>query len=53
MEGRTFLSNPVLHKEVFRPYSLVVRCADMQEMIEVAKHLEGQLTLLLWLLRLI
>jgi len=44
VDGRTFLSNPVLHKEVFGPYSLVVRCADMEEMIEVAKHLEGQLT---------
>ncbi|HRF19756.1 MAG TPA: aldehyde dehydrogenase (NADP(+)), partial [Chitinophagaceae bacterium] len=33
-----------LHKEVFGPYSLVVRCAGMKEMIEVARHLEGQLT---------
>ena len=44
VDGKTFLANPVLHKEVFGPYSLVVRCADMQEMVEVAKHLEGQLT---------
>lgn len=44
VDGKTFLSNPVLHREVFGPYSLVVRCADMKEMIEVAKHLEGQLT---------
>lgn len=42
--GRAFLNNPVLHKEVFGPYSLVIRCKDMNEMIEVAKHLEGQLT---------
>lgn len=42
--GKAFLNNPVLHQEVFGPYSLVIRCADMQEMIEVAKHLEGQLT---------
>ncbi len=44
VDGKTFLMNPVLHKEVFGPYSLVVRCRDMKEMVEVAKHLEGQLT---------
>lgn len=42
--GQAFLNNPVLHQEVFGPYSLVIRCKDMNEMIEVAKHLEGQLT---------
>ncbi len=42
--AQAFLTNPVLHKEVFGPYSLVIRCQDMGEMIEVAKHLEGQLT---------
>ncbi|MEJ7736407.1 MAG: hypothetical protein WKF97_03180 [Chitinophagaceae bacterium] len=42
--GKDFLSNPVLHQEVFGPYSLVVRCKDMEEMNEVAQHLEGQLT---------
>ena len=42
--GQAFLNNPILHKEVFGPYSLVIRCKDMDEMIEVAKHLEGQLT---------
>jgi 2,5-dioxopentanoate dehydrogenase len=42
--GKAFLNNPVLHQEVFGPYSLVIRCSDMTEMIEVAKHLEGQLT---------
>ena len=42
--AQAFLTNPVLHKEVFGPYSLVIRCQDMSEMVEVAKHLEGQLT---------
>jgi len=42
--GKAFLNNPVLHQEVFGPYSLVIRCSDMNEMIDVAKHLEGQLT---------
>lgn len=43
-EAKIFLNNPVLHKEVFGPYSLVVRCADAQEMLTVAQQIEGQLT---------
>jgi len=42
--GEAFLNNPVLHQEVFGPYSLVVRCKDVAEMLELTKHLEGQLT---------
>jgi len=42
--GQVFLNNPVLHQEVFGPYSIIIRCKDMPEMIEVAKNLEGQLT---------
>jgi NADP-dependent aldehyde dehydrogenase len=42
--GKDFLGNPVLHQEIFGPYSLVIRCSDLQEMTEVARHLEGQLT---------
>ena len=42
--GQAFLNNPVLHQEVFGPYSIVIRCKDMPEMIAVAKNLEGQLT---------
>ncbi|MDP4264302.1 MAG: aldehyde dehydrogenase (NADP(+)) [Bacteroidota bacterium] len=42
--AEAFLNNPVLHQEVFGPYSLVIRCKDMAEMIEVVKNLEGQLT---------
>ena len=42
--GKDFLNNPVLHQEVFGPYSLVIACKDMKEMVEVARHLEGQLT---------
>jgi NADP-dependent aldehyde dehydrogenase len=39
-----FINNPLLHQEVFGPYSLVVRCRDMIEMLEVTRHIEGQLT---------
>ena len=42
--GQTFLNNPVLHQEVFGPYSIVIGCRDMNEMIRIAKNLEGQLT---------
>ncbi len=42
--GLAFLNNPVLHQEVFGPYSIIIRCKDMAEMLEVAKNLEGQLT---------
>ncbi|MFM6925918.1 MAG: aldehyde dehydrogenase (NADP(+)) [Ferruginibacter sp.] len=42
--GQAFLNNPVLHQEVFGPYSIIIRCKDMAEMIAVAKNLEGQLT---------
>lgn len=42
--AQTFLNTPVLHQEIFGPYSIVIRCKDMNEMITVAKNLEGQLT---------
>lgn len=42
--AQAFINNPVLHQEVFGPYSLLIRCADMEEMLEVARHIEGQLT---------
>jgi NADP-dependent aldehyde dehydrogenase len=42
--GEAFLNNPVLHQEVFGPYSIIIHCKDMAEMIEVVKKLEGQLT---------
>jgi NADP-dependent aldehyde dehydrogenase len=42
--GKDFIHNPVLHQEVFGPYSLVIRCEDISEMLDVARHLEGQLT---------
>lgn len=40
----TFLNNPVLHEEVFGPYSLIIQCQNEAEMLEIAKKLEGQLT---------
>ncbi len=42
--GEIFLTNPLLHQEVFGPYSIIIRCSDMNEMKQVALNLEGQLT---------
>ena len=42
--AQAFINNPILHQEVFGPYSIVIRCNDTDEMLDVAKHTEGQLT---------
>lgn len=44
ISGSNFLANPKTHQEVFGPFSLVVRCKDEAELIEVISGLEGQLT---------
>ncbi len=44
VDGKTFMRNPALHKEVFGPFSLVVQCEDRTEMRRILKRLEGQLT---------
>ncbi len=44
VKGDVFLRNPYLHEEVFGPYSLVVRCKDIQELKEVWSSVAGQLT---------
>jgi alpha-ketoglutaric semialdehyde dehydrogenase len=42
--AKEFLKNSVLHEEVFGPYSIIVVCESLDEMISVAKNIEGQLT---------
>lgn len=43
-EGLTFINNPVLHEEVFGPYSLIVEF-ESQDQLEQALHMiDGQLT---------
>uniref|UniRef100_UPI00016A3771 aldehyde dehydrogenase family protein n=1 Tax=Burkholderia ubonensis TaxID=101571 RepID=UPI00016A3771 len=39
-----FVSNPRLEDEIFGPTSLIVTCRDIDEMIDLAEHVEGQLT---------
>jgi NADP-dependent aldehyde dehydrogenase len=44
VSAKVFLKNPLLHKEVFGPFSLLVKCVDMNELVQVADAIEGQLT---------
>jgi len=44
VKASDFLKDTVLHQEVFGPWSLIVACADAEEMTLVAASLEGQLT---------
>ncbi len=42
--GEQWLANEVLGEEVFGPLGLIVRVADVDEMVAMAKSLQGQLT---------
>ncbi|MDH5602326.1 MAG: aldehyde dehydrogenase (NADP(+)) [Cyclobacteriaceae bacterium] len=42
--GTDFIRNPVLHEEIFGPFSLIIKCADREEMGRVIEALKGQLT---------
>ncbi|MPW23663.1 aldehyde dehydrogenase family protein [Paraburkholderia sp. CNPSo 3157] len=41
---QTFLADRQLQNEIFGPASLIVTCRDLDEMIALAEHLDGQLT---------
>jgi NADP-dependent aldehyde dehydrogenase len=43
-DAATFVANPALEDEIFGPTSLVVVCRDADEVLQVAAHVEGQLT---------
>ncbi|MES2152356.1 MAG: aldehyde dehydrogenase (NADP(+)) [Pseudomonadota bacterium] len=43
-EAQTYLSSPALEDEIFGPCALLVRCADADQLRQVARHVEGQLT---------
>ncbi|WP_338888346.1 aldehyde dehydrogenase (NADP(+)) [Rhodococcus sovatensis] len=43
-DAENFLADPSLHAEVFGATSLVVRCKDLDQLLDVVKGLEGQLT---------
>ncbi|PKD21782.1 aldehyde dehydrogenase [Salegentibacter salinarum] len=42
--GETFLENTNFHKEVFGPFSVIVKCKNKEQLNEVLQQLEGQLT---------
>ena len=42
--AENFLSNPAIHEEVFGPVSLVVKCRNADEILQVVNALKGQLT---------
>ncbi|QRV25412.1 aldehyde dehydrogenase (NADP(+)) [Marinomonas foliarum] len=42
--GQAWLDHPTLHQEVFGPLGLVVLAESVEQMVELARHLEGQLT---------
>ena len=44
ISGDQFIANPQFQEEVFGPFSLVVKCKNLQELVQVINHLEGQLT---------
>jgi 2,5-dioxopentanoate dehydrogenase len=44
VSAAVFLQNPVLHEEVFGPYSLLVQCDDAAELTAVLQSVRGQLT---------
>ena len=44
VDGKSFLENPTLHLEVFGPFSMVVECANKEELESIIANLEGQLT---------
>jgi 2,5-dioxopentanoate dehydrogenase len=43
-DAATFTANPSLEDEIFGPASLVVVCRSEEELLQVAAHVEGQLT---------
>jgi alpha-ketoglutaric semialdehyde dehydrogenase len=46
-DARNFLATDRLEQEVFGPSSLVVKVKDFDELLQVAEHVEGQLTVTL------
>lgn len=47
VQAADFLKNPTLAEEVFGPFSLIVRCKDINELSTAINHMHGQLTVTL------
>jgi len=46
-DAKRLLASPVLEEEMFGPASIVIRAKDFDEVLQLAEHLEGQLTVTL------
>ncbi|MGC4022790.1 MAG: aldehyde dehydrogenase (NADP(+)) [Cyclobacteriaceae bacterium] len=44
VSAQEFLKNPLLSEEVFGPFSLIIKCKDLDELHTVINHGKGQLT---------
>jgi 2,5-dioxopentanoate dehydrogenase len=44
IESEDFLTNETLAEEVFGPFSLIVKCKNMEAVLKVLRSLQGQLT---------
>jgi NADP-dependent aldehyde dehydrogenase len=44
VNARHFIQSPELLEEVFGPAALLIECSNVEEMIAVAEHINGQLT---------
>jgi len=44
IKAADFIKNPKLHEEVFGPFTMLIQCADTNEMQAVADALQGQLS---------
>lgn len=44
VDSNVFINKPILHEEVFGPYSLIVECNDFADLSNVLNVLNGQLT---------
>lgn len=44
VDAGDFIGNRNLHREVFGPFTMIVECMDAQELTNVVRSLEGQLT---------
>ncbi|AZB32904.1 aldehyde dehydrogenase (NADP(+)) [Chryseobacterium bernardetii] len=43
--AQNFIHNPVLSEEIFGPFGIIVSCENQEELVQIARHLKGQLTI--------
>ncbi|WP_261512298.1 aldehyde dehydrogenase (NADP(+)) [Chryseobacterium paludis] len=43
--GKNFIKNNILSEEVFGPFGIIVACETPEEILQIAQHLKGQLTI--------